>query len=162
MVLCFSLHIRVLGGVGYDHVPCSRPIQTGNQRSITFFQNFLYLTTTDLQTHLNYRFTSPPEQRISLDGVIPLKWGELNLNNPFFSNCHYIFTRHRQYPPPLERAQEAKELWRNSPKLCDHYHVQETNHSCVIMREQCDGSIQVTRLQVCYIYTGLKIFCQMN
>ena len=128
-------------------------------------QNCLHLTTrTNHRSHLNCRFTSPPEQRISSDGVIPFKWGELNLHNPFIlysckmrsylsvfddvfcnfffrtsSNIRFpsvnfhplfcfpfqpaviSFTRHRQYPPPLERAQEAKELW-GKLGSCDEGH----------------------------------------
>ena len=52
-----------------------------------------------------------------------------------FSTCHFSssffsfpfqpavisFTRHRQYPPPLERAQEAKELW-GKLGSCDEGH----------------------------------------
>ena len=52
-----------------------------------------------------------------------------------FSICHFSssffcfpfqppiisFTRHRQYPPPLERAQEAKELW-GKLGSCDEGH----------------------------------------
>ena len=77
-----------------------------------------------------------------------------------FQRSFISFTRHRQYPPPLERAQEAKELWgRPTIELFDH--ERKTRHTCVIMREQCDGSI-FTWLQVCYIYTGLKSRCQIE
>merc|ERR1712130_79842 len=48
-----------------------------------------------------------------------------------------------------------------------HYtctYVKDTEQIFEIMREQCDDSMYsiVTRLQVCYIYTGLKSCCQIQ
>ena len=89
------------------------------------------------ETQLNLRFTSPLEQRISWDGVIPSKWGDFNL--------HFLLLlspRHRQYPspPPPERAQEAKELWWRN-----------------IVMAAVDLDIIVS-----YVYTGHKRRCQIQ
>ena len=82
-------YICVLGGIGYDHVPCSWPIQTGNPTFLSFSSEFSLnptMTDCDWLYMTYYRFTFPLEQRISWAGVIPSKWSEFNLHSPFISN----------------------------------------------------------------------------
>ena len=209
----------VLGGVGYDHVPCSRPIQTGNQPTLSSPPE---LSSSDNhqyhQSHLNCNiliWQQPISLKPPITGLLLLRskghprmeWSPSNEVNSIFTilvsytlakfghlclslmmyvvTCYnicfqsvtfhplfFLFpfstTNHFLHQAPAISS-PAGESTRSKGAVRETRIMwwRSTDHSCVIMREHCDGSMKsivtiVTRLQVCYIYTGLKSRCQIQ